>query len=138
MNQLGFPSNVTAQEIAREKTLGGAIGLCVKAAGHEPKEAMDALKVDGKPLDKAQWSRWESGQEGIVWPKFVALMDYCGNDAPLLWMLHSRGYDIGSLRRLETEMERENRLLREELARERQERATERRLFREMRTEVAA
>lgn len=138
MNQLGFPSNVTAQEISREKTLGGAIGLCAKAAGFEPKEVMDALKVDGKPLDKAQWSRWESGQEGIVWPKFSALMDFCGNDAPLLWMLHSRGYDIGSLRRLETETERENRLLREELARERQERELERRLFRELRAAVPA
>jgi hypothetical protein len=138
VNQIGFPSNVTAQEIAREKTLGGAIGLCVKAAGYEPKEAMDALKVDGKPLDKAQWSRWESGQEGIVWPKFAALMDFCGNDAPLLWMLHARGYDLGSLRRRETETERENRLLREELARERQERELERRLFRELRAVEAA
>ena len=133
MNQIGFPSNVTAQEVSREKTLGGAISLCAKAAGYEPKEVMEALKVDGKPLDKAQWSRWESGQEGIVWPKFVALMDFCGNDAPLLWMLQARGYDLGSLRRQETETERENRLLREELARERAERAVERRLFTELR-----
>lgn len=106
MNQIGFPSNVTAQEIAREKTLGGAIGLCAKAAGFEPKEVMDALRVDGKPLDKAQWSRWESGQEGVVWPKFQALMDFCGNDAPLLWMLHARGYDLGSLRKCESETEK--------------------------------
>jgi hypothetical protein len=133
MNQIGFPSSVTAQEIAREKTLGGAISLCAKAAGYEPKEVMDALRVDGKPLDKAQWSRWESGQEGVVWPKFTALMDFCGNDAPLLWMLHARGYDLASLRRQETETERENRELREQLARERQERELERRLFRELR-----
>jgi hypothetical protein len=133
VNQIGFPSNVTGQEIAREKTLGGAIGLCVKAAGFEPKEAMDALRVDGKALDKAQWSRWESGQEGVVWPKLAALMDFCGNDAPLLWMLHARGYDLGSLRKRETETERENRLLREELAKERAEREMERRLFRELR-----
>jgi hypothetical protein len=138
VNQIGFPSNVTAQEIAREKTLGGAIGLCAKAAGYEPKEVMEALKVDGKALDKAQWSRWESGQEGVVWPKFSALMDFCGNDAPLLWMLHARGYDLGSLRRRETETERENRLLKEELARERQERELERRLFRELRSTEAA
>ena len=133
VNQLGFPSSVTPQEIAREKTLGGAIGLCAKAAGFEPKEVMDALRVDGKALDKAQWSRWASGDEGVVWPKFAALMDYCGNDAPLLWMLQARGYDLSSLRRQETETEKENRLLREELARERQERAVERRLFTELR-----
>lgn len=116
MNQLGFPSPVTQQEIIREKTLGGAIGLCAKAAGYEPKEVMDKLKVDGKPLDKAQWSRWESGAEGIIWPKFIALMDHCGNDAPLLWMNAARGYDLSSIRRKESELELELRRTREELA----------------------
>lgn len=112
--QLGIPVEVTPQQIAMEKSLGAAIELCAKAAGLEPKQVMDALKVDGKPLDKAQWSRWTSGQEGVVWPKFVALMDRCGNDAPLLWMLHTRGYDLHSLRHRETETERRLRLAEEE------------------------
>lgn len=111
MTQIAFPVEVTAQEVAREKTLGGAIGLCLKAAGLEPKE----LQVHFK-WDKAQWSRWESGQEGVLWPKLTQLMDYCGNDSPLLWMLHDRRYDLHSIRRTETEYERENRLLREENA----------------------
>ncbi len=109
MHQLGFPSEVTAQEIMRETSLGGAFGLCAKAAGKEPKEIQAALR-----LDKAQWSRWESGQEGVIWPKFVGVMDFCGNDAPLLWMNHARGFDLGALRKLETDLERQNRLLREE------------------------
>lgn len=113
MNQLGFPSAVTILEISREKTLGGALTLCAKAAGFEPKEVMDAVRVDGRPLDKAQWSRWESGQEGIVYPKFKAVMDYCGNDAPLLWMNMDRGYDLASIRRVESETERELREARE-------------------------
>ena len=133
MNQLGFPSVVTAQEVAREKTLGGAISLCAKAAGFEPKEVMDALKVDGKPLDKAQWSRWESGQEGVVWPKFTALMDFCGNDAPLLWMLYARGYDLSSLRKRETETERTLRIAEERIREMEREREVERRLFRDLR-----
>jgi len=111
MTQIAFPNEVTPQEIARESTLGGSIALCAKAAGYEPKQVQDALKTD-----KAQWSRWESGQEGVVWPKFTALMDYCGNDAPVLWMLHRRGYDLHSLRKLESETEKQNRLLREENA----------------------
>ena len=110
MNQLGFPSEVSAQEVARERDLGGAISLCAKAAGLEAKQVQDLLKAD-----KAQFSRWLSGAEGIVWSKFTALMDQCGNDAPLLWMLHSRGYDLGSLRRIETELERQNRELRDEV-----------------------
>lgn len=111
MNQLGFPSAITAQEVLREKTLGGAIALCAKAAGYEPKEVQDALK-----LDKAQWSRWESGSEGIVWPKFVALMDHCGNDAPLLWMNAARGYELSSIRRRESELERQLRAANERIA----------------------
>lgn len=105
-----MPNEVSAQEIAREKSLGGAITLCAKAAGYEGKEVQQELK-----WDKAQWSRWESGQEGIVWPKFVALMDFCGNEAPLLWMVHARGFDLASLRRRESETERELRLAREEI-----------------------
>jgi hypothetical protein len=89
LNQLGFPSDVTRQEIVRERDLGGAINLCLKAAGLEPKQVQDRLK-----MDKAQFSRWSAGTEGIVWSKFTALMDECGNDAPLLWMNHARGYDL--------------------------------------------
>lgn len=110
MNQLAFPSDVTAQEIFREKTLGGAIGLCAKAAGLEPKQVQDALKSD-----KAQFSRWTDDKEGILWTKLEALMDVCGNDAPLLWMLHARGYDVASLRRRETEVERQLREAREQI-----------------------
>ena len=43
-------------------------------------------------------------------------MDVCGNDAPLLWMLHQRGYDLGSVRKRESEIEKQNRQLREENA----------------------
>lgn len=129
MTQIAMPTEVTPQEIMREATLGGAIGLCAKVAGLEPKHVQAELH-----MDKAQWSRWESGQEGIVWPKLSAVMDACGNDAPLLWMLHARGYDLTSIRKRETETEKENRLLREQLAQERSEREVERRLFKELRS----
>lgn len=109
MSQLSFPSDVTQQEIARETTLGGAIGLCAKAAGLEPKQVQDGLKAD-----KAQFSRWTDNKEGITWSKLSALMDLCGNDAPLLWMLNARGYDLNSLRKKESEVEKALRIAREE------------------------
>lgn len=109
MHQISLPTPVTPDEVQRERSLGGAIDLCAKAAGKEPKELQIVCRAD-----KAQWSRWTSGSEGIVWPKFRALMDECGNHAPVLWMLHDLGYDLHSLRRRETELERENRQLREE------------------------
>jgi plasmid maintenance system antidote protein VapI len=109
--QISLPVEVRPEEVMRKQTLGASIDLCRELIGKEEKEVQDDLGTD-----KAQFSRWKSGQEGIVWAKFVRLMDLCGNDAPLLWMVHQRGYDLYSLRRRETETERENRLLREENA----------------------
>lgn len=108
--QLSLPVQVRPEEIARERTLGGAIALCAKVGGHEFDKTLQlALGVD-----KGQFSRWQNGEEGIKWPKLATLMDTCGNDAPVLWMLHDRGWDLHSIRRRETETERENRRLREE------------------------
>lgn len=111
MTQLAIPVDVSVAEVARKATFGGAIDLCLEVAGLEPKAVQADLK-----LDKAQFSRWASGQEGVTWPKLQALMDFCGNDVPVLWMLHKRGFDLHSVRRVETELQRENRLLREENA----------------------
>jgi plasmid maintenance system antidote protein VapI len=109
VTQLSFPSEVTPQEVARESSLGGAISLCAKAAHLTPKEVQDALKAD-----RSQFSRWTDDKEGITWSKLSALMDVCGNDSPLLWMLNARGYDLHSLRKQETETEKALRLVREE------------------------
>lgn len=108
-SQIALPVEVSPEEIARKQTLGAAIELCMELAGFD----LDK-EVPIKGLDKAQFSRWKSGTEGIKWEKFETLMDGCGNDAPVLWMLHRRGYDLNTIRRLESTVERENRLLREE------------------------
>lgn len=112
MNQVAIPVEVRPDEITRKRSLGAAIELCAEAAGYE----LDKSLQSELGVDKAQFSRWLSGTEGIIWPKLEKLMDTCGNDAPLFWMLHMRGYDLRSIRRLETETERQNRLLREENA----------------------
>lgn len=103
---------VRPEEVARKQSLGAAIDLCAELAGFElDKQLSDTLRVD-----KGQFSRWQSGQEGIKWDKFTSLMDVCGNDAPLLWMVHQRGYDLHSLRKRETETEKRLRLAQERIA----------------------
>jgi plasmid maintenance system antidote protein VapI len=112
MTQVSLPVTVRPDEVARKQSLGAAIELCAELAGFGlDKELQTRLGVD-----KAQFSRWHSGSEGVCWPKFTKLMDICGNDAPLLWMLQQRGYDLHSVRKLESETEKENRQLREENA----------------------
>lgn len=110
--QIAFPVEVCPAEIARKRTLGDAIKMCVE---HAP-ERCEKKIMSACGADKAQFSRWQSNQEGVMWEKFNRLMDACGNDAPLLWMMHKRGYDLHSIRKLESETEKENRLLREENA----------------------
>lgn len=112
MNQLSIPLEVRPEEIMRKHSLGGAIELCAELGGY----ALDKTLQQELKVDKAQFSRWHSGTEGVQWGKFAELMDKCGNDVPVLWMLHQRGYDLHSVRRLESETERENRILREEVA----------------------
>lgn len=109
--QLSLPVEVSSAELARKRSLGAAIELCADLGGHGLSKTLQmALGVD-----KGQFSRWLSGTEGILWPKLTKLMDQCGNDAPLLWMLHDRGYDLSSVRKRESELERENREQREEI-----------------------
>lgn len=100
--QIALPTPVNPEEVARKKSLGAAIELCAEVAGF----AMDKELQQELEVDKAQFSRWLSGTEGIVWPKLERLMDRCGNDAPLFWMLHQRGYDLYGIRKRETETER--------------------------------
>jgi hypothetical protein len=106
---------VSADEIARKRTFGDAIGLCAEVAGYDLEKQASAEIA----MDKGQWSRIQSGQEGIKWSKLEKFLDAMGNDIPLLWMLHQRGYDVHSLRRRENELERQLRETKEQLAQER-------------------
>ena len=113
--QFSIPVSVRPEELVRKQSLGGAIELCAELGGF----SLDKSLQQELGVDKAQFSRWQSGSEGVVWPKFTRLMDACGNDAPVLWMLHQRGYDLHSLRKQESETVRELRLAREALDQER-------------------
>jgi hypothetical protein len=93
---------VTADEIARKRSFGDSIGLAAEVAGYD----LDKQASADIAMDKGQWSRIQSGQEGIKWEKLERFLDAMGNDIPLLWMLHQRGYDLNSVRRRESDLER--------------------------------
>lgn len=106
---------VPLSEVIRKPTLGRAIEYCAELAGYSyDKELEKALATHGVKVDATQLTRWKQGAEGIRWERFCAVMDVCGNDAPLMWMLHARGYDLNGLRKRESELERELRQAREE------------------------
>lgn len=100
------------------KSLQHAIAKCAELVG-----SIDKTVAIDTGIDAPTWARIKQGEAGIKGDFLDRLMDACGNELPLLWLLHSRGYDPASLRRYETDVERENRELREQLAAERKERA---------------
>lgn len=111
-DQLSFPVDVSLGEIARCKDFGAAIDLCAAVAGFD----LDKSVSMPNGIEKGHFSRMKKGTEGIKWPKLKTLMAKCGNDVPVLWMAYDVGFDLASIRKRETETQRENRLLREENA----------------------
>lgn len=100
--------------IYRQPTLTKALHLCQTLSGLD-----DAQFYGEKGIvkDQAQWSRimGQSGSANFPQDKLNLFMDIAQNEAPMLWLLHSRGYDITTLRHVETKTERELRLAREQI-----------------------
>lgn len=104
------PAIVTAQP-----SFLAAIKLCVSLGGFENEKPL-AHRLD---IDPGHWSRIMSGSAHFPTDKVCDLMDLCGNEAPLLWLMYHRGYDLACLRKRETETERTLRETMEQLDRER-------------------
>lgn len=100
-------------ERAREcSSFGMSLVTCATAAGLEfDKEVSIPLG-----FDKGQLSRWQSNGEGVREERLLRLQQWCGNWIPMLYLAERCGFDGGSMRRRMTELERENRRLRELLA----------------------
>lgn len=101
--------------VIAQPSLLAAIKLCISLGGFEAdKQVYSALDIDA-----SHWTRIHRGEAHFPVDKLTALMDLCGNEAPLIWLTHSRGYDIASLRKRETETERALRQAHEALEAER-------------------
>lgn len=96
--------------VQQQPSLLGAIKLCIGMAGFES----DKQVYMHLGIDAGHWSRITRGEAHFPLDKLGPLMDYCGNEAPLLWLLDDRGYEVSSLRRKETELEQQLRLARQE------------------------
>jgi hypothetical protein len=118
----------TEQDWSAWTSEGKVIGDTLKNSGLHDKTVAIEIGVDPAILSKAQ-----TGQARLSESHMDSLMDACGSEAWLFYWLLKRGYDPRSLRRIESDLERENRLLREELEKINQEREVELRLFSKIR-----
>ncbi len=104
--------------IYKQPTFTKALHLCQTLSGLDDAKFYGA---SGVVKDQAQWSRimGQSGSANFPQDQLNLFMDRAGNEAPMLWLLNSRGYDITVLRQRETETERALRIAHEQLAAER-------------------
>jgi hypothetical protein len=101
--------------LVKQTSMTAALNLCQTISGKADKAFVGP---GGVVSSQAQWSRIlnEAGAHFFPHDRMNLFMDAAGNEAPLLWLLHSRGYDIRSLRKRETETERQLREAKDELA----------------------
>lgn len=104
--------------LVKQTSMTAALNLCQTISG-KPDKAF--VGPGGVVSSQAQWSRIlnESGAHFFPHDRLNLFMDVAGNEAPLLWLLHSRGYDTRSIRKRETETARQLREAQEALAAER-------------------
>ena len=100
--------------VVRQPSMTKALQLCQTLSG---KDDAQFYGFGGIVKDQAQWSRiMGPSSHNFPHEKLNLFMDLAGNEAPLLWLLQSRGYDLHSLRLRETETEKKLRLAQEENA----------------------
>lgn len=110
------PQSVDIEAIRRQPSMTKAIVLCADLAGFvNDKDLCRSLDID-----PATWARIKSNQACFPQEKLEDLMDQAGNEVPLIWLADRRGY---SLTPLETELQRQLRVEREETERLKNENA---------------
>jgi hypothetical protein len=104
------------------------ISNMMKNSGLEDKSIAIEAGIDPTILSKAK-----GGTARLNEAQMDALMDVTGSEAWLQYWMIKRGYDPRRMHRIESELERENRQLREKLAEVEAEREVEVRLFSKLR-----
>lgn len=91
------------RSIARKPTMLDAWNMSCADSGLQDKEIYGPLKIDQ--------SHWTKITKGTASPpadhRFVQFMDIVGNEYPLIWLAESRGYDFLSMRKHQSELERQ-------------------------------
>lgn len=119
--------DIPASDYHKLASEAAAVRYCTENSGMQDKSIAIEIGTDNAVLSKAKL-----GQARLNDDALHDLMDACGLEAPLIAMLLRRGYDPRSLRRIESDIERDNRILLERIAVLENEREIERRAIRDL------
>lgn len=81
--------DIPLELVLKQSTLAGAVALCVQLSGLDDKEIYLSLGIDA-----GHWTRIMKGDAHFPLNKLNDLCTMCGNEAPLQWWAHSRGYGL--------------------------------------------
>ena len=85
--------DLSVETVSKQKSLLGAVNLCITESGLEDKEIYLALGIDS-----GHFSNLRKGTGHFPTNKLNDLCDLCGNEAPLIWWANSRGYGLVMLK----------------------------------------
>jgi hypothetical protein len=112
MNQLELiktdMQKIDVDMVAKQSTFTGALILFQTLSGLDDKELCGNKGVINAT---ATWSRIKSGDNNFPQDSLNRYMDFCGNEAPLIWLADSHGYVLTPK---ETKWERQCRIEHEE------------------------
>lgn len=112
----GHPVEIDLSDVSKQQTGNAVIALCATKSG-----LLDKVIAADVGLQEAVWSRAKTGGAHLSLESLIALMQRCGNEAPLHWLLLRMNYDPRSLRQLEDEKDRKIRERDERIAKLEQE-----------------
>lgn len=121
------PQAIPEGDFGKLSSEAAAIKYCIENSRLQDKTVAIEIGTDAGTLSKAK-----SGQARLNEDALDALADASGFEAVLFAHCIRRGYDPRSLRRFESDVERENRELREQMARIEAEREVEKRTIRDL------
>lgn len=115
---------VTPEAIRELKSVSAAIRLSIHVSGKEDKQIYMALGID-----PGHWSRIVNGNSNFPHDRFPDFFKEVRNDVVVEYLAYQCGKGV---HRLESELEKENRELREEMARMQRDREIEIKLLKEL------
>lgn len=111
LRMVGEAVPLDLEEVRRQASGARAIALCAQKSGR-----LDKIIAADIGAQEAVWSRIQTSGKGFSLEQLSLLMDTCGNEAPMHWLLLHRGYDPRTLRKLESQTERDLREAQERIA----------------------
>lgn len=116
-----IPLDFSLRDVRQLTSESHAIMFSVRCAGYEPKVVPELFKID-----PGQWSCIKDGTKHFPHNRRNEFMDLMGNEILLMYGAESRGYDFSTMRKHQTDVERENAELRQRMAQMEHDREVER------------